>query len=420
MNTVNRQVPVKAEDYRGQLWAPVLVAGAFFVPGHLFGWAFEYLWLALQLIALTIFWIKNREPLQSTAGVAPNVWLYVLLAITLSGIISAVYGYAVLSIPPDLADAFDLLRLAISIPLVIFLGTMITSKNLNKILLVIKTGIIFNLLCTVILLYDLSPLADLLKILYEEAKVQLDANNIRIGIPFANPNFAAYIFILLLSLFLFFEKSVLFSLLLIISIFFTGSRSGYLATFPLIFLAYLQIMLSSLRNQKYALIFVCANAVVLFFAYSTEILFGTFNRVNELVDAYIWGSFSEVESAAVRLNVIADATAYISSSPILGVGPGRSLGFDVVDSQLVAWPLNLGIPAALTLYVIFFAPSFQLAIKTTKPSQKFAALATGLSFFMMLGAGDFLKNFRLFYLTFAIFQCLHISAFHSVSLNRKA
>lgn len=420
MNIARMQVCAKADDYQGQLWAPVLVAGAFFVPGHLFGWALEYLWLAVQLIALTIFWILNRKPLQSTAGLAPNVWLYVLLAITLSGIISAVYGYAVLSIPPNLADAFDLLRFAISIPLVVFLGTMITANNLNKILLVMKGCIIFNLVCTVILLYDVSPFSDFLNIIYEEAKVQMVVNNIRIGIPFANPNFAAYMFVLMLSLFLFFEKSVLFSLLLITSIFFTGSRSGYLATFPLILLAYLQIMISSFKNQKNALIFICANAAILFFAYSTEILFGTFNRVNELVDAYIWGTFSEVESATVRLNVISDATAYISSSPILGVGPGRSLGFDVVDSQLVAWPLNLGIPAALVLYVIFSAPALQLAIKALNPSLKLAALATGLSFFMMLGAGDFLKNFRLFYLTLVIFQCLHISAFHSVSLNRKA
>lgn len=420
MSSADSNVARQAGASHGQLWAPVMVAGAFFVPGHLFDWAFEYLWLAVQLTALFIFWISNRKKLQPTAGVEPTIWLYVLLAITISGIISAVYGYTALSIPPELADVFDLLRFAISIPLIILTGTMLTENNLTRVLKVIKICIIFNLICCLALIYNISPLSDVLTIVYEDAKIQFDNNYIRIGIPFANPNFAAYIFVLLLSLFLFFEKSVIFSVLLLVSIFLTGSRSGYLAALPLIMLAYFQIMISSFRNTKYAALFIITNAMVLIVTYSTEILFGTFNRVNELADAYIWGDFSEVDSAAVRLNVISDATAYIGASPILGVGPGRSLGFDVVDSQLVAWPLNLGIPAALVLYIIFSAPALQLAIKALNPAQKFAALATGLSFFMMLAAGDFLKNFRLLYLTVAIFHCLHISAVCSGSLKKKA
>lgn len=419
MSTANPNLRQKSDVSKGQLWAPTMIAGAFFVPGHLFEWTFEYLWLAVQLMVLFIFWISNGKTLQPTAGVQPTVWIYVFLAITISGIISTFYGYTALSIQPEPADAFDLLRFAISIPLVIFFGTMLTSNNINKVVNVIKICILFNLLCSLILIYNISPLSDILITVYEDAKIQFDDNYIRVGIPFANPNFAAYIFVLLLSFFLFFERSILFSFLLIVSIFLTGSRSGYLAAFPLIFLAYCQIMTVSLKNLKYASLFIITNAALFSLAYSTEIFFGTFNRVNELADAYIWGDFSEVDSAAVRLNVISDATAYIASSPILGVGPGRSLGFDVVDSQLVAWPLNLGIPAALVLYIIFSAPLLQLAIRAPDLGQKLAALVTGLSFFMMLGAGDFLKNFRLFYLTLAILHCLHISAFYSGSLNRK-
>ncbi|MFN5127615.1 MAG: hypothetical protein ACK5EJ_02475, partial [Sphingomonadaceae bacterium] len=126
MSPANPKFVPRAGDYRGQLWAPLLVAGAFLAPGHLFEWALEYLWLAAQLTALFVFLILNRTALQPIAGVAPMIWLYVFLAITISGIISAIYGYVALSIPPELADAFDLLRFAISIPLVIFIGNMIT------------------------------------------------------------------------------------------------------------------------------------------------------------------------------------------------------------------------------------------------------------------------------------------------------
>ena len=88
---------------RGELWAPALLAIAFFVPGHLFEWAIEYLWLAAQLMVLLVFWILNKKVVQPTAGVQPQVWLYTFLLITISGTISAFYGYIGLSIRPEFA-----------------------------------------------------------------------------------------------------------------------------------------------------------------------------------------------------------------------------------------------------------------------------------------------------------------------------
>lgn len=386
-----------------------LIALALFVPGHLFGWALEWVWLAVQLLAGCIAMVFVRRPNQPTAGVPAMVWTFALTALTFTGCLSAVYGHIMIGIPFDNGDVVDLVRFIFFIPLVLHIGASLEERHLDAVVKLMKLCILLNIGCSVILVLELPILFDGVLAIYREAKVQYAINHIRIGIPFANPNFAALIFTLMLAYFLFFGRSIRYAGLATLAILLTGSRSGYIAAAPLLLLAYFEFLFRSATDGKRAALLFGIHGAVFFAASSLADTFGGFGRVNELVTALQGGDLGQVNTANIRFELIDNALKFIKASPVFGVGPGRALGLDVVDSQLVSWPLNYGIPAALLLYSLFIAPMAILAIKATQPIHRFAAAATVLSFFLMLGTGDFMKNYRLFYLVLVLMHLMHLS-----------
>lgn len=385
-----------------------LVALAIFVPGHMFSWAVEWAWLAFQLLAGSVALMFTPHRLRETAGVPPPVWVFTFLALTFTGCISALYGHLAMQIPLDGADAADLLRLLLFIPLALHVGTLLEPRHLSAIVRLLKACVLLHLACSVVLVAQIHPLSDLVLLVYEDAKVQYAIHHIRIGIPFTNPNFAALLFMLMLGIFLFFSRSLLFAALTLIAIILTGSRSGYIAIAPLLLLGYLDLVVRGMTSIRRAAIVVLAHVAVVWIASDLAELFGGFSRVTELVSALQGGSLGEVNTANIRFEVIDRALRFIEASPVLGVGPARSVGLDVVDSQIVAWPLTYGIPAGLLLYGLFAAPMLILAVRAQRPLHRLAALATALSFFLMLGTGDFMKNYRLFYVALVLMHTMHL------------
>jgi hypothetical protein len=388
-----------------------LVMLALFVPGHMFGWALEWAWLALQLLCGTVALLCSRHGLRETAGVPAMAWIATFVILTLVGCISAVFGHLAVQIPLDNSDAADLLRLLLFIPLALHVSMLLQARHLQVLNRALKACVLLNLLCSIVLVAEIRPLSDAVLVIYEEAKVQYAIHHIRIGIPFTNPNFAALMFMLMLSVFLFFSRSLLFATLTLISIVLTGSRSGYIAAAPLLLLAYIDFAVRAVTSPKRALVFVLTHVVLLRVASDAADLFGGFSRVTELVTALQGGSLGQVNTANIRFEVIDNAFRFIETSPLLGVGPARSIGLDVVDSQIVSWPLTYGVPAGVWLYGLFIAPMIILALRARQTIQRFAALTTGLSFFLMLGTGDFMKNYRLFYLSLVMMQVMHLAVF---------
>lgn len=387
-----------------------LVALALLVPGHMFGWALEWVWLAMQLLLGTVVLLTNGRRLGETAGVPALVWAIIFAGVTLTGCLSAAYGYTRLGIGLSEEDLVDLVRLLLYIPLALHIGATLEHRHVDQVVRLLKVCVLTNLVCSAILVFDLNPLSAMVLAVYEDAKVQYAIHHIRIGIPFANPNFAALLFSLMLSVFLFFRKSRLFAALTVVSILLTGSRSGYLAAAPLLVLAYLVFVAKGAVTWRGALALLAGHAVALIAFGSAADLVGGFSRVNELLDALQGGDLGEVNTASIRFDVIKNAQRYIEDSPVLGVGPGRSLGLNVVDSQIFSWPLNYGIPAAVLLYGIFLAPMAVLFVRAARPLHRLAAVATALSFFLMLGTGDFMKNFRLFYIVILLMHVMHLAA----------
>lgn len=397
-----------------------LIALALFVPGHLFGWALEWIWLATQLIAGGIAMMFVRQSYQATAGVPAMVWAFALTALTFTGCLSAVYGHTIVGIPFDNGDIVDLVRFIFFIPLALHIGASLEDRHLDAVVKLMKLCILLNIGCSIILVLELPILFDGVLAIYREAKVQYAFNHIRIGIPFANPNFAALIFTLMLAYFLFFGRSIRYAGFAILAIILTGSRSGYIAATPLLLLAYFEFLFRSATDGKRAALLFAIHGAAFFAASSLADTFGGFSRVSELVTALQGGDLGQVNTANIRFELIDNALKFIQASPVFGVGPGRALGLDVVDSQLVSWPLNYGIPAALLLYSLFIAPMAILAVKALQPIHRFAAIATLLAFFLMLGTGDFMKNYRLFYLVLVLMHLMHLAAMRTPPHNSTA
>lgn len=389
-----------------------LVALAIFVPGHMAGWAVEWGWLALQIFAGSLVLLSNQGQLRDAAGVPVMLWVTTFILLTLTGCLSALYGNAALGIRLDNSDAVDLLRFLVFIPLVLFI-TSLRAQHLEGFLRMLKLCIALHLVCSVILVLEIEPLASWVLVIYSEAKVQYSLHHIRIGIPFVNPNFAALLFVLMLSIFLFYARSALFAGLCLVAIVLTGSRSGYIAAAPLILLAYIIFLFGVTTSWRRGVVVVVAHATALWFFSQLAEAFTGFSRIVEFTEALADRDLGQVNTASIRFDVIENALRFIEVSPLIGVGPGRALGLDIVDSQIVAWPLAYGIPAAVLLYGLFLGPMVVLFVRCRLWVHRLACVATALSFFLMLGTGDFMKNYRLFFLSLVLMHFMHLAVARS-------
>ena len=380
-----------------------------FVPGHMFSWAVEWAWLGLQTV-LSITWLfVYRNRLARVAGIAPQAWTGFFLLVTAVGFLSCLHAAVVMNMQISSSDIQDVLRFLIFIPIALFIGSADRTLFADQVAKVLKFVVVFNLVTATMLLLNLPGLAHAIMVIYEEAKIQFDFGHIRIGIPFTNPNFAALVFVLAIGYFVFFRKSLLFVVLATISLFLTGSRSGLLSSVPIFVAAYVLYIAKSFRNVKIMLVLLVLHIVVVVSLSTALDAMGGIARIVELLNALAAGDLGQVDTASIRFELVQEALKFIERSPWLGVGSGRSYGLDVTDSQLIAWPVMYGIPVAL-LITFFFAWIFLGAIRKTRSYEHILGLiATAAGFFLMLSTGDFMKNYRLFFITVLIAHAMHLA-----------
>lgn len=387
---------------------PASIFFVMFVPGHMFSWAVEWLWLGMQVLSAIILLFVVRRTVCATAGIAPRAWTGFFLIVTAFGAASALHAAVVLNIKTSTSDIPDLMRFLIFIPLALFIGTASTSSFAAQLERVLKLVIVFNLVTAAVLLLNVPVVASLLMVIYGEAKIQFDFGHIRIGIPFTNPNFAALVFVLALGYFSFFRKSLVFAVLTVVSLFLTGSRSGLLAAAPILMAVYLLYVVRAVRRPRVLVLLLVLHAVAIAWIAQALEAMGGFGRIVELIEAVQAGNLAQVDTASIRFDLIKAALAFIERSPLLGIGPGRSYGLDVTDSQLIAWPVMYGIPLAL-LIGGFFLWMFINSIKLASSGELvLGILATAASFFLMLFTGDFMKNYRLFYISVLFAHGIHM------------
>lgn len=388
---------------------PLSILLVMFVPGHMFNWAIEWVWLGVQLV-LSLTWLfVVRRAVFPVAGIQPQVWTGFFLLVTLVGALSAVNAALVLNIRTSNSDLSDLMRFLIFIPLALFIGAHERDRLPDQLAKVLKLVIVYNLTTATLILLNVPILGDALMVIYGEAKIQFDFGHIRIGIPFTNPNFAALVFVLALGFFAFFRKSPVFVVLALVSLFLTGSRSGLLSAAPILLAIYVMGLSRAFRQFKFLVLMASLHVVALIWVAQAIEAMGGFGRIVELIEALQAGNLAQVDTASIRMDLIREALRFVDRSPLLGIGPGRSYGLDVTDSQLINWPVAYGIPMALLIYG-FFAWMFLSALRLAPSFEPRMGLwATMAAFFLMLSTGDFMKNYRLFYISVLIAHGIYLA-----------
>lgn len=386
----------KTSNTTGLSYSVLLV---FFVPGHMFDWAIEWAWLGIQLLAALFWFLVLHQRFKPTAGINPSTWLLCFVFFTVFGFSGSLYSSFFLDLQTDSKDIQDLMRFFVFIPLALFIGSAVEACDIDGFTLAIKFVVLFNLLTATILLTDFPSLSTLVMHIYGDAKVQYEFGHIRIGIPFTNPNFAALFFVFAFSYFISFKISPFFAVLSLSSLFITGSRSGLISVVPLLLLSYFYLLRHAILSQKGIAVFAVIHIIPLYYIANILEAAEGLSRIVELAESLKSGNIGQVETANIRFDVVNNAIEYIKKSPVFGIGPARFYGLDVTDSQLIAWPLMYGIPCAI-LISSFFAFIFLNVARNAKVSKHIeGAVATFFSFFIMLSTGDFMKNYRLFFIT---------------------
>jgi hypothetical protein len=389
---------------------PVLTFAAIFVPGHMFGWIVEWTWLAI-MVAFCGITIGIRKWQGEAMGVSVQLWALMFACLcgvsALSFAITLLRGKAI-----NERDVAEMLRFPIYTLMICFFAVRIGRGEFSGINRVTRAAIIYALVCAAAYQFKIPGLFPAVELLYSEAKVLFGVGVVRVPFPFENPNFLAYFLILALAYFCFLRRSIPFMLLTLALLFLTGSRSGWLAGLAVLScFALADIIGPSLFRRTLSLsilALVIAGALI----YWEQLT--SFARVAELVNALQGGDLGGVQTARIRLDAVAYMLDWVEISPLVGWGPGRALEFDVADNQYLSWIMAWGLIGLALIVTIGVIVALHLLSVAYGRVNKLGVLGLLGGIAAMLATGDFLENYRLFFLTL-----VYIHVFYETLRNER-
>jgi len=372
----------------------------------MFNWTLEWIWLGCMTI-LCLIAISLRPWQGRTIGIDLQIWA-VFFAI-LSGASALSLAFTLLRQQPiNERDIAEMFRFPIYGVFVCFLAICARGNSAAGLDRVMRLALLYVLGCAAIYQFQIPVLYSFLSgTVYAEAKVLFGAGVIRIPFPFENPNFLAYFLILALVHFGFLRRNLLFLLLTISLLFLTGSRSGWLAALAVLTFVGLDELTSASPLRR-----VAATTLLILFVSAVTVYWdqlSKFARLTELLGALQGGDLQRVDTARIRLEGVAQMLNWLELSPILGWGPGRALELDVADNQYLSWILAWGLLGATLIIILGATVTLRLWSVATNGSQRLGILALGAGLGAMLGTGDFLENYRLFFLTFVFVHIFYES-----------
>lgn len=401
---------------------PVMLLVVMFMPGHMFDWAVEWAWLlAVALIGVCqLFFPGTRPP--ALFLYRERSWMRFGMVLTILTAAGAAYAAMRFGIMVGMRDYVDFPRYLVYGMIGIMIARSMAVTDPVLIDRSLRGLILFNLGCAAAILLSVPVLREALLLIYDGAKLQYDSGYVRIGIPFPNPNFAAMVFMFCLGYFTFFRPSLWFALFSLIAIVVTGSRSGLLAAVPILVLGYLMVLVqfARSRNWKVGLALLTSHALLIYFSGNIVAAIEGLNRLQEVVEALQSGGIGNVNTARIR-NEISGAMFdnFVLRSPLVGWGPGKSIGIDVADSQYMSWVLLFGF-LGTAVVAAFYLGMFLPMLRTRAPARYLlGCAAVGASFAIILYTGDFMKNYRMFYMA-VFFLHLMLYVMHGQALARPA
>jgi O-antigen ligase len=381
---------------------------AIFTPGHLYEWWVERTLVAsvFVLSCLTLFLKSSAwESRQTTRRIGAFFFL-----IQFFYMFSFIYSVAFNGIETGPRDYFDLGRHVFLWAFVAYVYNHYDERVRGATEAATTFSIYYCLIVAFCFLKFVPVLTPFFRYaLYAQTKTAINyMGQLRLSAPFENPNFLGFYMMQVLCYLIFFSRSTLRFLHCagaLLVIYFSGSRTTWAATTLILSAAFAAYAYAGVRTLKLKLaVQLSLGVLVLVLAgvrFAPVVLQN--NRVRALFEAVHKGGVQNEANAAGRLEQNLQVWDFVKRSPLLGWGPSKYAIFDYVDDQYALWGLRNGAIGTLIILAGLGWVAARLIL-----SQRGDALATtgSVAFVsaiaLALLTGEFLGNFRLFYMTWFI------------------
>jgi O-antigen ligase len=378
---------------------------AIFVPGHLFDWWVERAFSAgVTMLALFTLFAK-QSPWESRRATRQAGVLFFLIEILF--VASYVYSVAFNGLETGLRDYFEVARYLFLWVFIVYLIRHYDDRVRRSTETAVACSMYFCILVGLCYLYTVPVLSPFFRtVLYAKTKSYVNyAGTIRLAAPFENPNFLGFYAVQVLTYMIFFSRSKLRLAHIAASmlvIYFCSSRTAWVAMAVVLIAAFGAYAYLGALKMRWKYAFQLCLAISLFVIagvrFSDRIMANS--RLQSVLTAMHRGGLERESNAAGRMEQNSEAWEYFKRSPILGWGPSKYGIFDYMDNQYLLWMLRNGAAGAflimggLILVVLNFLRSQRVDALSFVGACAFVACIA-----IMILTGEFLNNFRLFYLT---------------------
>jgi O-antigen ligase len=375
-----------------------------FVPGHLFDWWVERSFSASVFMVGCMVLMTKSSPWEARRPSNRASMLFFLIQFLY--VTSYVFSVAFNGIQTGPRDYFELARYLILWAFVVYVIRHFDARVRSALETAMTASLYYSLLVLMAYRSAIPLLTPFFKgWLYAGTKTWAQGGQLRLAAPYENPNFLGFVTTLTLCCLLFYSKSRLRAVHLtaaFIVLFYSGSRTAWAASGVLLAFAVAVYLYQGLVRLKMRF------AVQLSLFFLCLMLSGPWliprvmasSRVARVVSAMGRGGLHQEANAAERLTQAREALIFISRSPVFGWGPSKYETMSYVDNQYLLWLLRNGALGAGLIMTGLLLVSWRL-LRASREDQLRLAGAAGFiaSVAMMLLAGQFLDNFRLFFLT---------------------
>lgn len=374
-----------------------------FVPGHLFDWWVErgftasvFLFSSLMIAVKAAPWETRRDAARATMFFFAVQFLYTF---------SFIYSVAFNGIPTGSRDYFELGRYVFLWAFVVYTIRHYDPRVREATETACTVGLYFSLLVLVCYLRSVPVLTPLLKRLYADTKTFAAYGQVRLSAPFENPNFLGFYTAQVLCYLVFFSRSKMrlaHCAAALFVLFYSGSRTSWAGAAIVMASAAAVYAYLGAARVRLKLVLQLSLATVLLVAagarFSTVVMRN--NRVVRLLKAAQGGGVQEEANAAGRVSQAREVVEFVGRSPVFGWGPSKYATRAYVDNQYLIWALRAGLLGALTLLGGAIWAAARLVLSRRGDAMAFAGTGTFvLAVGVMLMAGAFFDNFRIFFMT---------------------
>ena len=396
---VDRQAPPAVVELvlRMSIWL------AIFIPGHMYNWLVERLFVGLiTILALgTALLPGSRRHLGLPVSFLASIFF------SLTAINALAYAVHLLRFqaPTGVRDYIEGGRYIIYLSFVYLIATGFGSRTVKTLRRAVLASLAIGFLAFAARRVRIPVISWVFNdVLYAGSKTIIFGSYIRLSVPFENPNYLAFYLLLVLAYFgLVTECRVRYLVLLGAPVlcFFTGARFGWGAA-AIVFFFLLIASISDVatgRSFKSASVVILLAVVGCVFVPRNWDFIAHSDRAASVGAAVHSGRLLAEPNLAARLEMAQRGLQNFATSPLIGIGSWKYSVIEVLDNQYSTWLLRVGVVGfAMMALALTWAARLQYRAAVQCHHGRLGVLAFWLSAMAMLATGSFLDNFRLFFL----------------------